>query len=231
MKLRTGVDTLLSDVGGLLADLLDAPQGEGDGAESHSRRVLDAEMHAFWKRFYHLKERHANNQLSVAVLALTKSGAWLAGRACNLPSAALLAANVVAPPSAERRPHRSDARTGRGTSRVQQLHACLSRRPMRTHLEGNRLLLVLRSVRLDIYRRGPLWQPVTNPAKQPPAWGLAAGCLAGSVTGCLPLRPRAAACVRAPLESCAGEGQHVHCLEACRGDGNGQYVSLQQDPR
>lgn len=90
-QLRTGVDGLLAEVGGLLADLLDVrvPHGsppssgsedegglgreEGEEDQAH-RRILDAQLHHFWATFYKLRERHGENTLSVAVLALTKSG-------------------------------------------------------------------------------------------------------------------------------------------------------------
>ncbi len=76
---RKSIDTLLGDVGGLLADLTSQEHStaasEGDDNEEASR-VIDVELQRFWQGYYELKRRHDENALSVAVLALTKSGAF-----------------------------------------------------------------------------------------------------------------------------------------------------------
>ncbi len=71
-QLRVATDALLAEVGGLLADLLEAPQTEDDEGARH---VIDTQLQRFWQSYYDLKRRHEENTLSVAVLALTKSGA------------------------------------------------------------------------------------------------------------------------------------------------------------
>lgn len=67
---------LKSEAGGLLADLgsslITLVEGAPDDGEAH--RAIDEQLQSFWGRFYSLKKRWNNEQLSVAVLALTKSG-------------------------------------------------------------------------------------------------------------------------------------------------------------
>lgn len=70
-QLRVATDALLAEVGGLLADLLEAPQTEDDEGARH---VIDTQLQRFWQSYYDLKRRHEENTLSVAMLALTKSG-------------------------------------------------------------------------------------------------------------------------------------------------------------
>jgi hypothetical protein len=65
------VDLLLSEAGGFLTELVLAPHSE-DG-ESH--RLIDEHLQSFWRGFYLIKQRHHDDVLSVAVLALAKSGA------------------------------------------------------------------------------------------------------------------------------------------------------------
>ena len=70
---RQGIDTVLSDVGVLLGDLVEAPRGEANEANA----LIDGHLQQFFKAYYELKSRHDDAALSVAVLALTKSGAWV----------------------------------------------------------------------------------------------------------------------------------------------------------
>ncbi|GLC43094.1 hypothetical protein PLESTB_000863800 [Pleodorina starrii] len=74
---RRSIDALLGDVGGLLADLTSQEHSTGasdDEENEEARRVIDVELQRFWQGYYELKRRHEENALSVAVLALTKSG-------------------------------------------------------------------------------------------------------------------------------------------------------------
>ena len=61
------VDGLLAQVGTFLGDLVQAPSGDG-------HQLLDQQLHQFWHSFYELKKRSHDDELSVAVLALAKSG-------------------------------------------------------------------------------------------------------------------------------------------------------------
>ncbi|GLI58627.1 hypothetical protein VaNZ11_000362 [Volvox africanus] len=74
---RKSVDSLLAEIGGLLADLTsqECPtEALEDDDNVKARRVIDVELQRFWQSYYELKQRHEENALSVAVLALTKSG-------------------------------------------------------------------------------------------------------------------------------------------------------------
>ncbi|GIL70787.1 hypothetical protein Vretimale_3881 [Volvox reticuliferus] len=74
---RKSVDSLLAEIGGLLADLTsqERPTEASEDEENvKARRVIDVELQRFWHGYYELKRRHDENALSVAVLALTKSG-------------------------------------------------------------------------------------------------------------------------------------------------------------
>ncbi|GFR43890.1 hypothetical protein Agub_g5019, partial [Astrephomene gubernaculifera] len=75
--IRRTIDGLLADVGSLLADLTsqEHPTGSAEDEENEeARRPIDVALHSFWDSYYDLKRRHEENALSVAVLALTKSG-------------------------------------------------------------------------------------------------------------------------------------------------------------
>lgn len=82
------LDTLLADVGALLVDLTDGSEGEGQ------EEALLTRLDSWFQAFSSLRERHANAQLSVACLALIKSGAlglrWGAPAACCARSRARL---------------------------------------------------------------------------------------------------------------------------------------------
>ncbi|GIL46881.1 hypothetical protein Vafri_3748 [Volvox africanus] len=74
---RKSVDSMLAEIGGLLADLTsqECPtEASEDEDNVKARRVIDVELQRFWHGYYELKQRHEENALSVAVLALTKSG-------------------------------------------------------------------------------------------------------------------------------------------------------------
>ncbi|KXZ53106.1 hypothetical protein GPECTOR_8g96 [Gonium pectorale] len=73
---RKSIDDLLHGVGDLLADLTDSGHAVSEDPDDNeeARRLIDVELQRFWKSYYELKRRHDENTLSVAVLALTKSG-------------------------------------------------------------------------------------------------------------------------------------------------------------
>lgn len=80
IKLKDEISELLNDVGQSLASLLDAPAADGH-AEAHID--LTQQLGAFFAVYYHVRKRLERDALSVAVLALTKSGKddgprWLA---------------------------------------------------------------------------------------------------------------------------------------------------------
>jgi hypothetical protein len=69
LQLKGEAGSLLADLGSSLITLV---EGAPDDGEAH--RAIDEQLQSFWGRFYSLKKRWNKEQLSVAVLALTKSG-------------------------------------------------------------------------------------------------------------------------------------------------------------
>jgi hypothetical protein len=67
---REDIDGILCDVGKLLGDLVEAPRAEVNEANA----LIDGHLQQFFKAYYDLKSRHDDAALSVAVMALTKSG-------------------------------------------------------------------------------------------------------------------------------------------------------------
>lgn len=63
------VTGVLDDMGKFLGRLVEAPKTDG----GHQLR-LDSELNLFYSKYYELKRRHKESNLSCAVLALTKSG-------------------------------------------------------------------------------------------------------------------------------------------------------------
>lgn len=74
-QLKAETSELLSSVGNSLIDLCQGPPSE-EHAEAYV--AIDEQIQKFWNAYYGLKKRHELSQLSVAVLALTKSGELLA---------------------------------------------------------------------------------------------------------------------------------------------------------
>ncbi len=64
------LDELLSGIAGLLSDLIDGSQVD----EPPGSPTLESSGR-FWHLWHNLKQRHGEQQLSVALLALAKSGA------------------------------------------------------------------------------------------------------------------------------------------------------------
>jgi hypothetical protein len=77
VRLKGEVRDLLNEFGQALASLLDAP-----ATESHAEAHIDLtqQLGAFFDKYYKLRKRLERDCLSVAVLALTKSGeqSWVA---------------------------------------------------------------------------------------------------------------------------------------------------------
>lgn len=71
LGMRSSIDGLLADTGAFLADLLDGHGQEDDGEHC---LLIDQQLQHFFTSFYQLKQRHDEGLLSVAVLALIKSG-------------------------------------------------------------------------------------------------------------------------------------------------------------
>jgi hypothetical protein len=69
LQLKGEAGELLADLGSSLITLV---EGAPDDGEAH--RAIDEQLQSFWGKFYSLKKRWNKEQLSVAVLALTKSG-------------------------------------------------------------------------------------------------------------------------------------------------------------
>lgn len=72
--LRAGVNDVLQDMGMLLGELVDRPAGPGEDSEDTAHALIDAQLNGFFSGFRALKRRHDDQSLSLAVLALTKSG-------------------------------------------------------------------------------------------------------------------------------------------------------------
>ena len=66
---RAGINSVLDDVGVLLGELT-----EGSPAHEEAHVAIDEQLQHFFQSYYSLRQRHEQAQLSVAVLALTKSG-------------------------------------------------------------------------------------------------------------------------------------------------------------
>ncbi len=75
-RLRAATHALLADTGSLLTTLVAAPAADGD------HQQIDIQLSRFWQLFDGLRKRHDEAQLSVAVLALTKSGEKWGRSAC-----------------------------------------------------------------------------------------------------------------------------------------------------
>ncbi|DBA78877.1 hypothetical protein WJX77_008617 [Trebouxia sp. C0004] len=71
MDLRTETLSIFEKVGAFLADLCDGSGTHQDAAEASS---LDSNLGSFYETFSRLQARHGDQTLTVAVLALTKSG-------------------------------------------------------------------------------------------------------------------------------------------------------------
>ncbi len=71
MDLRTETLSIFEKVGSFLADLCDGSGRHQDTAEASS---LDSNLGSFYETFSRLQARHGDQTLTVAVLALTKSG-------------------------------------------------------------------------------------------------------------------------------------------------------------
>ncbi len=83
LRLRGSVHAVLQDLGKLLGDLVERPAatlGGGESAaeaqeeEDAAQSIIDTQLNAFFGAFRSLKLRHEDESLSLAVLALTKSG-------------------------------------------------------------------------------------------------------------------------------------------------------------
>lgn len=82
LRLRAGVQQLLQDLGLLLSELVERPQQQGrpgsaleaDQTDEEAHLILDQQLNSFFRAFRGLRARHDDNSLSLAVLALTKSG-------------------------------------------------------------------------------------------------------------------------------------------------------------
>lgn len=79
--LKQGVEALLQDVGGFLGQLV---QGN-DAVGGTSSAAIDSEIGNNFRQYSALRARHHDASLSVAVLALTKSGPmlWAAASGCQ----------------------------------------------------------------------------------------------------------------------------------------------------
>jgi len=73
MDLRTETLSIFEKVGAFLADLCDGSGTHQDAAEASS---LDSNLGSFYETFSRLQARHGDQTLTVAVLALTKSGGF-----------------------------------------------------------------------------------------------------------------------------------------------------------
>ncbi len=71
MDLRTESSSIFEKVGSFLADICDGSGTHQDNAEASS---LDNNLGSFYETFSRLQARHGDQALTVAVLALTKSG-------------------------------------------------------------------------------------------------------------------------------------------------------------
>lgn len=73
LELKSEAGSLITDLGTSLISLVEGPSDtSAECVEAH--KAIDGQLQSFWGRFYQLKKRHERQQLSVAVLALTKSG-------------------------------------------------------------------------------------------------------------------------------------------------------------
>ena len=72
--LRAQTSSAFDKLGTFLADLCEATEAHHDSSD---RPNLDTNLGSFYETFTALKARHADQNLTVAVLALTKSGECL----------------------------------------------------------------------------------------------------------------------------------------------------------
>lgn len=77
-QLKAETSELLGSIGESLIDLCQGPPSE-EHAEAYV--AIDEQIQKFFTAYYDLKKRHELSKLSVAVLALTKSGESLASPA------------------------------------------------------------------------------------------------------------------------------------------------------
>lgn len=73
-QLQEETSKLLGCVGGSLIDLCQGPPSEEHAA---AYVAIDEQIQKFFTAYYDLRKRHELSKLSVAVLALTKSGGYL----------------------------------------------------------------------------------------------------------------------------------------------------------
>ena len=73
MSASGAIGELLSELGDLLSDLCAAPPA---GTEENSLLLLDTFAGRGWKSYHALRQRLEEKTLSVALLALTKSGGF-----------------------------------------------------------------------------------------------------------------------------------------------------------
>ena len=73
MELRAETTTAFDKIGHFLADLCEGSAAHSDAAEDSN---LDSNLGSFYETFSRLKARHGDQNLTVAVLALTKSGTF-----------------------------------------------------------------------------------------------------------------------------------------------------------
>lgn len=76
-SLRGDLDGALHDTGSLLSELVEAPPPGPGTSEESPLGPVDALLSEFFGEFRALRRRQDDSRLSVAVLALTKSGDWL----------------------------------------------------------------------------------------------------------------------------------------------------------
>ncbi len=65
-SVSASIDSVLVDVNELLGALVERPADDSGSIDLH--------LSSFYRQFRGLRERHATQELSVAILALTKSG-------------------------------------------------------------------------------------------------------------------------------------------------------------
>jgi hypothetical protein len=101
MDFAQRVEELLAEAGAFLADLVAAPRGDA------ANQLIDEQLHSFFQAYHRLKQRTASDELSVAVLALAKSGARRLGAGGRLVPARRAARGRAVPPAGAPPPARS----------------------------------------------------------------------------------------------------------------------------
>jgi hypothetical protein len=80
VHLRDGVNNILKDLGNLLGELIERPATDRgfpevtSADEENAQALIDVQLNIFFSTYRSLKKRHDDECLSLAVLALTKSG-------------------------------------------------------------------------------------------------------------------------------------------------------------